>query len=525
MRVLDTLTRPGSVSGTDPGLVLPRGVRLAPVVAVVVAVGVLLRCWSFSPLWLDEAQSVSFARLPLADLPDALRIDGAPPLYYVLLHFWIDIFGDGPWAARSISMFTSVAALPLMWLLVRRLGGDTTTAAVAVLLLAANPWAIHYAGEARMYSLVVLEVLVLSLALLRLRRRPEVPAAVGLALVTTALLYTHYWAMFLLVTLFGLLMLAAWRRPAERAFAGHALVAVVAGGVAFLPWVSTMLYQTEHTGAPWAPSPSLGSLAILPSQWYGGDGPAGRVGGVLVIVVLALAVFSRRQADGVVVLAVRPSGVPGVAGALLLGTLLVALLVSVVGDGAVVVRYTAVVVPMLIVLLAFGVRQIPGRAGTGVLAALLVVGLSGGVTEATTPHTQAGRVADVLNENVRKGDLIVYCPDQLAPAVEERLTLSSKVNRMTLPSQPDPRIVDWTDYTQRLSVVSPRSTASRITSYLKNQPEGSVWMVSSRSYGGALNGVCDPMKVLLIDGLGVPTVALNANGRGLENAIVERFTR
>jgi hypothetical protein len=96
---------------------------------------------------------------------------------------------------------------------------------------------------------------------------------------------------------------------------------------------------------------------------------------------------------------------------------------------------------------------------------------------------------------------------------------------MTLPSQRDPRIVDWTDYMRRIAELSPRSTASRVTSYLKNQPEGSVWMVTSRSYGGAINSVCDPVKTLLIDGLGVPTLVLHANGRGLENAIVERFTR
>ncbi len=522
----DTFVRPGSVSTTDPGLTLPRRVRLSVVVAVVVVAGIVLRAWSFSPLWLDEAQSVSFARLPLSDLPDALRIDGAPPLYYALLHLWLNMFGDGEWAARSMSMVASLAALPLMWLLVRRLRGDATTAAVGVLLLATNPWAIQYAGEARMYSLVVLETLVACLLLLRLRRRPDLPSAVGLALASTVLLYTHYWSMFLLATVLGLLVLAAWRRPAERAFVGRAVAALAASGVAFLPWAPTMLYQADRTGAPWAPTPSLGSLAILPSQWYGGaDGVVGRTAGVLVIVLLALAVFARRLPDGTVVLATRPSGVTGVVAALMLGTLLVALLASMVGDGAVVVRYTAVVVPALIVLLAFGVRTLPPGACTGVLAVLVTLGLCGGVTVATTPHTQAGRVADVLNAEVKKGDLIVYCPDQLAPAIEERLVLSKKVTRMTLPSQPDPRIVDWTDYSQRLSAVSPRSTASRITSYLKNQPEGSVWLVSSRSYGGAINALCSPLYALLIDGLGVPTVAANANGRGLENAVVERFTR
>lgn len=525
MRALDSLERPGSVPATDPGILLPRRVHPGAVVAAVVAVGVGLRLCSFSPYWLDEAQSLTFARMSLGDLPEVLRIDGAPPLYYALLHVWLQIFGDGVWTARALSMSLSIAALPPMWLLVRRLRGDTLTAAIAVSLLAVNPWAIRYAGEARMYSLVVFEVLLACLALLRLRRRPEIPAAVGLALISAALLYTHYWGIFLLATLVGMLALAAWRRPAERAFAGHALAALFTAGVAYLPWVPTMLYQSERTGAPWAPSPNLGSLATLPTQWFGGDGPVGSTAGLVVVVLLALAVFSRRQADGRLLLAVRPAGVTAVVGALMLGTLLVGLIASMLGDGGIVVRYTAVVVPCLIVLLAFGVRKLPAGPCTGAVASLLVLGIFGGVTAATTPHTQAGVVADALNAQVKKGDLIVYCPDQLAPAIEERLVLSKKkVSRITLPAQTNPRIVDWTDYVERIAVTSPKSVALGVARYLKNQPDGSVWLVTSRSYG-ILNNVCDPLWAHLVANLGMPRRAVYAYGRGLENAKVERFTR
>ena len=50
------------------------------------AVGVVIRFVTASHLWLDEALTVNIARLPLGQLTDALRRDGAPPLYYVLLH-------------------------------------------------------------------------------------------------------------------------------------------------------------------------------------------------------------------------------------------------------------------------------------------------------------------------------------------------------------------------------------------------------------------------------------------------------
>ena len=139
-----------------------------PLVGLLVVAGIVLRLWSHSPLWLDEVQSVQLAKVPLSDLPAALKTDGAPPLYYVLLHAWISVFGDGVWTVRALSMLASVLALPLTWLVARRLGAGREVAAIAVVLCAVNPWSVRYAGEARMYSLVALEVLLGTLALLRL---------------------------------------------------------------------------------------------------------------------------------------------------------------------------------------------------------------------------------------------------------------------------------------------------------------------------------------------------------------------
>ena len=61
-------------------------------IVVVLVASIVLRFVASSALWLDEALSVNIARLPLGDLQEALKRDGAPPLYYVLLHFWADWF-------------------------------------------------------------------------------------------------------------------------------------------------------------------------------------------------------------------------------------------------------------------------------------------------------------------------------------------------------------------------------------------------------------------------------------------------
>ena len=82
-----------------------------------------MRFWTRSDLWLDEALTVNIARLPLHEIPSFLSRDGAPPLYYVLLHFWMGWFGTSDVAVRSLAGVFGVVTVPLAWLAGRRLGG------------------------------------------------------------------------------------------------------------------------------------------------------------------------------------------------------------------------------------------------------------------------------------------------------------------------------------------------------------------------------------------------------------------
>src|SRR3954469_5545766 len=133
-----------SRTGDGEGRDAPLAARwVLAVGALVVVVGIVLRFVTRSPLWLDEALSVNIARLPLGEIKGALRHDGHPPLYYVLLHGWMKAFGTGDVAGRALSGLFSVAALPLLWIAGRRLGGPRVgwyTLAVAAML----PYLLRY---------------------------------------------------------------------------------------------------------------------------------------------------------------------------------------------------------------------------------------------------------------------------------------------------------------------------------------------------------------------------------------------
>jgi len=499
----------------------PLRVRPALALAVVVGLGIGLRLWSFSPMWLDEAQTVAIAKVPLSDLHATLRTDGAPPLYYLLLHGWMNLFGDGVWAARSLSMLCSILCLPALWFVARRLGGSRELAAIAVALFASNPWAVRYAGEARMYSLVALEVLLGMLAMERLRRRGDFGSAIAVSVLTASLLLTHYWAIFLLVNVGAAVLIVALCRPAERRFAIRAGLSGVLGVVIFLPWLPTMLYQSAHTGAPWAARPDFGTLVALPIDWSGGFGPAGLCASIFVIPLLTMALFARRNEDGSVIFGVRPGMVTAVVAAIVGGTLLTALVACLTSGGGIVARYTAVIVPLVILLLAHGIMRMPRAAGAGALAVLVGLGLATDTTIAKTPHSQAGHVADVLNLYAGYGDLMIYCPDQLAPALEPRLRVVG-VSRLELPSERNPAVVDWTNYGPRLASFNPRATMLQITRYLRMQYDASVWFVNGPGYR-THRDVCGPLRDRLIATLGRPTVMYNGLGRGYEKESLERF--
>lgn len=78
-----------------------------------------------------------------------------PPLYAVSLNAWIKQFGDSDLAIRSLSAVVSCLSVVALFVLVLSLFG-AQIALVAALVQALSPFDVHYAQEARMYSMVVL---------------------------------------------------------------------------------------------------------------------------------------------------------------------------------------------------------------------------------------------------------------------------------------------------------------------------------------------------------------------------------
>ena len=115
--------RGGAGTAAAPSTAAARGSSLA--VGAACACGIALRFGSPGALWLDEAISVDIAQLGPGGILTALRQDGHPPLYYLLLHGWMEVLGDSAGSARALSAVFSIATIPLAWFAGMRLGRST----------------------------------------------------------------------------------------------------------------------------------------------------------------------------------------------------------------------------------------------------------------------------------------------------------------------------------------------------------------------------------------------------------------
>ena len=454
----------------------------------VVAVGVVARFLTPSQLWLDEALTVNIAELPLGSIPEALRRDGAPPLYYFLLHGWMRVFGSGDIAVRALSGLFGVAALPAVWVAARRLarlGSEADADAIAwaaVLLLAASPFHIRYSTEARMYSLAVVLVLVATIALTKLHERFSMPAAAVLALSTGLLLITHYWALYL-----GFVVAAAlayrFRRAGDaraRAAEVRCLAAMAAGTVLFLPWLPSLLYQARHTGTPWG-SPALPRvLADSVFHFAGGYWDPALGLGLAYFALIALAVWGRPIDDNRIELDLKGRS-PGRELALVaFGTLLTAVLAGQVTRSAFAVRYAAVVFPLVLLLVALGTGALRSvRLRAAVLAAAVFLGFAATLPNATGNRTTARRVAAALEARAQPGDVVAYCPDQLGPSVS-RLLPEGRFDQVTFPRATPPTFVDWVGYAEL-------NRSTRVADFARMLldragPERQLWVVWAPGY-------------------------------------------
>ena len=435
------------------GTFAARAAAPAVVLALLLGVSLFVRTRALdAAFWIDEGLSVGIASFPATEIPGVLRRDGSPPLYYLLLHWWIEGFGSSEAATHALSLVFALATVPAAlwagWSLFGRRAG-WIVAAIAAL----NPFLTIYAQETRMYSLVILLSVLASATFLHafvFRRRAYVALfAVCLGL----MLYTHNWALFF--TIGALAAFAAITRESaeRRTLVRDGALAFGGAAVAYAPWVPTLVYQALHTGAPWSNPPSLLELLGGPTVVLAGQG-------ALVAVLVAAGVGVKdvlagpRSVERTAILATIVLG---------LVTLLSAWLVSQLTP-VWAARYLGVLLGPLLLVAAAG---IPRARRLGIVALVLVV-VFWLPFRASDAKQNTEELASLFAPLVRPDDVILSTQPEQVPV------LAYYFGRERLYATPlgpanDSRVMDWRDVLAKLEAARPETTLEPLVDDL---PEG-----------------------------------------------------
>jgi hypothetical protein len=264
----------------------------------------------------------------------------------------VALVGESVYAVRMLSAIFAVLGLAATYAVGKRLF-DRRTALMAMVFLGAAEVFVHYAQEARMYSLLLCLGTLSMWVCVRWLRHPTRTCSVLYSLLLVALLLTHYYAAFLVLTQ-ALYVLAVRPRRLVRW-----LIVIVLALALFALWMPGLLQQARarFDGSPDPAQPT--------AWWTVGWIVSVLTGGVwwlpLIPFVIGRALLDlRRYGDSVLLLLLW-----------LLVTPLVALGLNVWTPVFYHVRYLVAILPAGALLVAYGLRHVFWRP----LALLLVVSL------------------------------------------------------------------------------------------------------------------------------------------------------
>jgi mannosyltransferase len=252
-------------------------------------------------LWRDELASWSFATRPIPRLIAAAHNTGATQLpYYLLLHFWIEAFGDSADAMRTLSVLTMAGAAACVTLVGCRLAG-TRAGLISGLVFALVPSVSRFAQEIRFYSLEVLLATLATLLLLRVLDQPSPRRWAAYGACLAALGYVDLVALSV-VTGHGVAVAVRWWRDRDRGYLGFVPAAIF--GVSICLPLALIGSDQAATQVAWIarPGADLSSFAFFGRNLFYSTSVAAAL---IILAMLAWGV-ARREAAFMTAIAIVP---------------------------------------------------------------------------------------------------------------------------------------------------------------------------------------------------------------------------
>ncbi|MEK7591997.1 MAG: hypothetical protein AAB508_01230 [Patescibacteria group bacterium] len=245
-------------------------------------------------IWRDEAYSILAAQQPLVRFLSTLTFE--PPLYYILLHFWIKLFGTSEVAVRSLSLVGFLIACSVIVIWSEKRFGKHFLSWVTPLTFLLNPMLLYYAFEARAYGWYM--------AFIALALYGYLQKKWAIFICATILgFYTHvYMIFFPIVTTLHFLITEYKHLSIKQLLQNKYIQSIALIGVCIFPWLLLTASHMSKLSSSWyfpvdfhLLSSVLGNMFIgyEGTPWYLWGSTA--FGSIALLALMALLLISKHQ--------------------------------------------------------------------------------------------------------------------------------------------------------------------------------------------------------------------------------------
>ncbi len=212
-------------------------------------------------LWLDEGYSIRFADLDFFHIFS--NRENNPPLYFLILHWWIAMFGDSEFSVR----FPSVVFGFLSLFMICKVGTqlfNTNTGILSSLLLSLSAFHIAFSREARTFSLTAFLAIISIYFFIKLLKRKSRTDLPGYILFSCLLMYSHIYGLFIIISqnIFFLSLFLFSGRSFRLSLKGWVLTQAALIAL-FSLWIPVFLDQISFVqGGFWIERPDIKTLSM-----------------------------------------------------------------------------------------------------------------------------------------------------------------------------------------------------------------------------------------------------------------------
>jgi glycosyltransferase involved in cell wall biosynthesis len=203
---------------------------------------------------LDEPFTIFNAQLNLLDIIKLpANNEPTPPLFMMILHFWIKIFGIGAYSVRIVPILFNAFTAVFLYLIGKKFF-NSWSGLIASGLFIFSTYHFYFGGDTRTYAMLSFATAAALYYFLSIAREPEKKIyAIGLVISNLMLIYGHYFGWFVVFMEF----VSAFFFLKNREFLKKTAISILATAVLYIPMMPVLYKQFFISkGGTWLAPPT-----------------------------------------------------------------------------------------------------------------------------------------------------------------------------------------------------------------------------------------------------------------------------